>query len=384
MRAAIIGLGGQGKKYARMLAENPQWGMSLTAVSTRSEENQAWARRELPQGVFIAGDEEELYTREDLFDALLITTPHRQHPGIALRAFERGKHVLSDKPAGVTLGEARQMEEAAREAGLYYGLFFHQKCQPKYKRVKALLEEGVLGEIRRIEMVNTLYFRTAFYHASGPWRSSWAGEGGGALINQGHHFLCLWQWLFGLPEAIYAQIPFGKYNDFAVDDEATILMDYPGKTTARFFISTREGSGQERLEVVGTKGSLLVDGQKLLVTTYSQDLDVYAGTAQVTDARELEETTVEEVFEQAGNPYGEILMDFAQAVETYNQGGGLLRDEERQSRLISPGYDGLATLALCNGAYLSAVRGQRVSLPLEEDQVEACLEELILREGQRV
>ncbi|MBQ1493227.1 MAG: Gfo/Idh/MocA family oxidoreductase, partial [Blautia sp.] len=275
MKTAIIGLGGQGKKYALSLAEHPEWGMELSAISTRGEENQRWARENLPSSVYIAGGEEELYAQGD-FDALLITTPHKMHPDIALRAFAQGKHVLCDKPAGVTVGQARQMEEAAREAGLYYGLIFHQKCQPKYRRIKEILEAGTLGEISRMGMENTLYFRTRFYHASGSWRSSWKGEGGGALINQGHHFLCLWQWLFGLPESMYAHIPFGKYNDFAVDDEALLVMDYPGKVTGTFFISTREALSQERLEVVGSKGSLLLEGQKLTLTLYDQDLDDYA------------------------------------------------------------------------------------------------------------
>ena len=51
------------------------------------------------------------------------------------------------------------------------------------------------------------------------------------LINQGYHLVDLWQYLFGLPEALYADIPYGKYNDFAVDDEATLVMDYPGRMT---------------------------------------------------------------------------------------------------------------------------------------------------------
>lgn len=378
MKLALIGLGGQGKKYALLLAEHPEWGIRLTAISTRSGENRQWAREHLGE-VFLAESEEDLYEKGD-FEALLITTPHRQHPAIALRAFADGKHVLSDKPAGVTVGQARRMEEAAREAGLYYGLIFHQKCQPKYKRVKELLESGTLGKITRMSMENTLYFRTRFYHTSGPWRSSWAGEGGGALINQAHHFLCLWQWLFGLPEGLYARIPFGKYNDFAVDDEALLVMDYPENVTGSFFVSTREASNRERLEVVGTLGSLLLEGDKLTLSLYDQDLAEYAREALCTDARGLAVTVREETFSPAKDPYGEILRDFAEAVEAYEEAGGLYRDEERQEALISPGADGVATLALCGGAYLSALRGERAAFPLSEEAVEECLEQLIRRE----
>ena len=104
---------------------------------------------------------------------------------------------------------------------------------------------------------NTESYRTRAYHNSGSWRSTWGGEGGGSLINQGQHLLDLWQWFFGMPKEIYANVAFGKYNDFAVDDEAQIVMKYDGKMTGSFFLSTGEARALERLEVVGSRGTLL-------------------------------------------------------------------------------------------------------------------------------
>ena len=100
----------------------------------------------------------------------------------------------------------------------------------------------IRDRIKRVQLENSRYFRTWMYHRSGSWRSSWAGEGGGALLNQGQHILDIWQWLFGMPTSIYAVIPYGKYNDFMVDDEATLLMEYPQQRTATFILSTGEGS----------------------------------------------------------------------------------------------------------------------------------------------
>ena len=83
------------------------------------------------------------------------------------------------------------------------------------------------------------------------WRSSWNGEGGGCLINQGQHILDIWQWLFGMPGSLTAQIAFGKYNDFKVDDEAVLLPPPPLPTETcrrpegcgRSFCGTRNGTG---------------------------------------------------------------------------------------------------------------------------------------------
>ena len=138
-------------------------------------------------------------------------------------------------------------------------MMFHQRRYKKYMQLKKLLDDGVLGEIKRVQLENSRYFRTWMYHRSGSWRSSWAGEGGGALLNQGQHILDIWQWLFGMPTSIYAVIPYGKYNDFMVDDEATLLMEYPQQRTATFILSTGEGSYTERLEIVGTKGTALLE-----------------------------------------------------------------------------------------------------------------------------
>ena len=363
MRVAIIGLGGQGKKYASLIKDQMEGRMAVTAICTRSEENHEWARQNLGgegREVFLARNEAQLYGRdqkESLFDAVIVTTPHRLHPGSTIRALRAGKQVLCDKPAGITSRQARQMLEASRETGGTYGLIFHQKVQPKYQRIKALLEEGAIGDLLRVSMVNTIYFRTRAYHLSGSWRSSWKGEGGGGLINQGHHFLCLYQWLFGMPKALSAHIRFGKYNEFSVDDEALLVLEHEGGMSGTFFLSTGEAVGEERLEISGTRGTIVLDGQDLTVTRLDQDSREYALTSSFTSDQGLASTVSHESFSQAADPYGELLRDFVEAAR-----------EGREP--LCPGEDGWNTLALTNAAYLSAFTGQRVGLPLDEEDYE--------------
>ena len=174
-------------------------------------------------------------------------------------------------------------------------------------RLKKLLDDGALGEIKRVQLENSRYFRTWMYHRSGSWRSSWAGEGGGALLNQGQHILDIWQWLFGMPTSIYAVIPYGKYNDFMVDDEATLLMEYPQQRTATFILSTGEGSYTERLEIVGTKGTALLEKDTLTLHTYTPDTETYRRTADCTERQQLTVTTVTEQFAPQAEPYPEML-----------------------------------------------------------------------------
>ncbi len=67
----------------------------------------------------------------------------------------------------------------------------------------------------------TKWYRKQSYYDSGDWRATWAGEGGGVLLNQAPHNLDLWQWICGMPQRVYARYYVGKYHDIEVEDEAT-------------------------------------------------------------------------------------------------------------------------------------------------------------------
>ena len=349
VKCAITGIGAMGRKYALMLRDGVK-GLRLTAVCCRSENNAAWAARNLPD-VPVFRSEDELFKSAD-FDALIIVTPHKSHPATAIRAFGAGKHVLCDKPAGVTAADAEKINEAAKRSGKVYAMMCHQRANPQYTMIKSLLTSGEIGKIRRIHLENTGYFRTRFYHLSSQWRSRWTGEGGGVLINQGYHLLDMWQYLFGMPEAVYADIPFGKYNPFGVDDEATVIFDYPDKVTGTFIISTGEGCPEERLEIVGETGRIFYDGKTLTLSRFSQNAREYAASAQTTDGSGLKITEQKTVFGKAPNAYVAMLENFAAAV---------LSGEKP----IAPGFDGAATLDLINAAYLSAWTGAKITLPVD-------------------
>lgn len=362
VRCAILGIGAMGKKYAQMIAGGAIDGLTLAAVCCRSAENAAWAAAHLGPAVPVYPDEDTLYQHADRFDAVLVVTPHRLHPSMTIRAFQAGKHVLCDKPAGVCADDAQAMNEAAGRAGRVYAMMCHQRVYPQHLKLKQLLDAQAIGPLVRVSLISSRYFRTRAYHRSGSWRSSWAGEGGGLLINQAYHLLDLWQYLFGMPTALYAAIPFGKYNDFAVDDEATLVMEYPGKMTGTFVVSTGEGSQTDRLEVVGTRGRLLLEPGRLTLTQLDCDARDYARSAPVTSRQQLHETSQVYPFGNEGPVYETMLQNFADAIRF-------------GAPLVAPGQDGVRTLELINAAYLSAWQAERVTLPIDPAQYRALLHE---------
>ena len=254
LKMALIGVGNMGKKYAQMIVSGEVLHMKLAAVVIRRDEQIAWGKTLVnvdgqPVEIFRSADELFHAAESDpsLFDAVLIATPHKTHKELAVRAFELKKDVLCDKPAAADIGEALAMNDAAEKNERIYGLVFHQRLYPKYMKIKEMIDSGEIGTLKRVSLINSRYLRTSHYHKSGSWRSSFAGEGGGALINQGQHILDIFQYLFGMPQRLFAVIPFGKYNPFAVDDEDTIVMEYDTGMTASFILTTGEACCEERM-----------------------------------------------------------------------------------------------------------------------------------------
>lgn len=367
IKIALIGVGSMGKTYAKMIDGDRNSSLTLAVVCCRSLQSKQWVKENLSSEAVIFDSAEAMYEEAWRFDAVFIVTPHRTHPQLAVQAFEHGKHVFCDKPSGVSLLQCRAMNEAAAASGKKFAMMFHQRLYRKYNRIKNIIGSGELGKISRVLLENSRYFRTARYHQSADWRSSWRGEGGGGLINQGQHILDIWQWLFGMPVAVYAQIPFGKYNEFLVDDEATVLMEYPDKMTAAFILTTGEGTWTEKLEIVGTRGKLLLEDDTLHFWKYSEDTREYGKRASCNAREELGEEYKIEEFGGQKEPYPQMFENFAAAVLA---GGSL----------TACGEEGIRALEIANAAYLSAWMGKKVTLPIDAGAYERELEKRVSEE----
>ena len=371
LRTALIGVGNMGKKYAGMITSGEVSNMKLTAVVIRKDELLDWGKSLVNvdgEHVRIFRSADEMYMNPELYDAVIIATPHKKHAELTIKAFEAGKDVLCDKPAASDIGEAYSMNESAKKNDRIYGMVFHQRLYPKYMKIKSLIDNGELGSLKRVSLINSRYLRTSYYHKSGTWRSSFAGEGGGALINQGQHILDMFQYLFGMPQRMYALIPFGKYNDFAVDDEDTLVMDYDNGMTATFILSTGEACSEERMEIIGTKARILLEDNRLTITRH-QDVEEYIRTENVNSRENMNYTEEITEFSKTPEPYAELLERFAKASLEHN-------DEY----LAAKGTEGINSLMLCAGAYYSACRRMPVELPIDTGEYKRLMDELITKE----
>ena len=114
-------------------------------------------------------------------------------------------------------------------------------------------------QISRITWLVTDWFRTWSYYASGGWRATWAGEGGGVLLNQSPHYLDLLQWIFGQPVRVRGFCQFGRYHPIEVEDDVTAYLEFANGSNATFIASTGEAPGTNRLEVVAENGRVVIE-----------------------------------------------------------------------------------------------------------------------------
>ncbi|MFN3685171.1 MAG: Gfo/Idh/MocA family protein, partial [Fimbriimonadaceae bacterium] len=243
VRLGIIGIGNMGSHHVRSMPQVRR--CRLTAVCDVVPSKMDWI-----DGVDKFVDSRELI-RSGLVDAVLVATPHYDHTTIGIDALDNGLHLLTEKPISVHKADCVRLIAAhKRNPNLKFAAMFNQRTDPHYQRIRRIVRGGELGEIQRTSWIITDWFRSEAYYASGGWRATWAGEGGGVLLNQCPHNLDLFQWICGVPTRVDAKCSFGKYHRIEVEDEVTAYLEYANGATGVFVTSTGEAPGTNRLEIV--------------------------------------------------------------------------------------------------------------------------------------
>lgn len=136
---------------------------------------------------------EEMIDSEKL-DAIHICLPHNLHSKVACYAFEKGIHVLTEKPMDVDYQSAENAVNKAKEKGVLYGVVFQCRYNDSSEFVKEAVESGKLGKILSVSSMLT-WARPDEYYLSSDWKGTWDKEGGGVVIDQAIHSIDLVRWI---------------------------------------------------------------------------------------------------------------------------------------------------------------------------------------------
>ena len=364
VRLGIIGYGQQGGYYGDLIAQGRVDKMVVGAVAEIDEAKDALINERHP-GAKIYRDYKEMIHSGDV-DAVITTVPHYLHPEMAMYALENKIHVINEKPAGVYTKQVKELNEfAAQQEDVVYAIMFNQRNNPLYQRIKAIVDNGEIGNIRRTNWIITTWWRPQAYYNMSAWRATWGGEGGGVLVNQAPHQLDLIQWIAGVPEKVYGKVKYGYQRDIVVEDEVTAVLDYGNGATGVFITCTHDLVGTDRLEILGDSGKIIVeDSKKVKVirmnkseNQFNQELDfegvkdLFMGKLDISEIYTVEEFESESVW---GDQHGGVLANFAAHIID-------------GTPLLAPGAEGINGVRLANAIHLSDWTNSEVDLTNFDD-----------------
>ena len=361
VRFGVIGYGNMGSSHIRYLSADAIEGACLTAVCDNNPAKLEAAEKYLKENhpdkdFFYFADYKEMLASGKI-DAVLIATPHYAHPTIGIDALNAGIHTLSEKPIGVYTKQVLELYEVAKKSDKVFGIMYNQRTNPLYQKVRELIQNGELGELKRCVWIITNWYRTQAYYNSGGWRATWKGEGGGVLTNQCPHNLDLWQWMFGMPTKVRGFCYNGKYHDIEVEDDVTAYAEYANGATATFITTTGEYPGTNRLEISGDKGKVVIEGDKIEYTRLlSPEREYCFETTEGFKGPDSEIVDLSDVKRVEGKLYDHqgITQNFTRAI--------LYGDE-----LLAPGLEGINGLQISNAIYLSSWLDKTIELPVDPE-----------------
>ena len=363
VKLGIIGFGAQGSTYADFIAEGRVEKMELGAICDIDSSKKDKAIKTHPNIPFYENYIDML--KSGNVDAIVTTVPHYLHPKMGIEALKNNIHVLGEKPAGVYTKQVKELNEfAATKPDLTFGIMFNQRTNDLYQKVKEIIDNGEIGNIRRTNWIITTWWRPQGYYDQSDWRATWNSEGGGVLVNQAPHQLDLLQWIAGMPEKVYANVKYGYQRDIAVEDEVTTLLDYGNGATGVFITCTHDIMGTDRFEILGDKGKIVVDDSKKVTIKrlHKTEMDLsnnmsMEDAAKVFMGGDLSDVYSEEVLEFEsvwGGQHIAVLENFAANILD-------------GTPMLAPGSDGLHGVELANAIHLSSWLGKEVELPINEE-----------------
>ena len=354
IRVGIIGIGNMGSGHAKCIKLGLCPHIEITAIADINKERLEWAKKQKygKNVAYFSNDTEMLDS--GLIDACIIAVPHYDHPSLAIKCMKRSIHIMLEKPSGVYTKQVKEMNEVADEhPEVVFGMMFNQRTNCVYRKLRELVQSGKYGSIRRTNWLITTWYRPQAYYNSGGWRATWAGEGGGVLLNQCPHQLDLWQWICGMPVKVHAHLQYGKWHDIEVEDDVTAYVEYENGATGVFVTSTGDAHGTNRFEIQMDKAKFVVENDKLTMLEYDMSEPEFTRTNKkafgTPKAKKVRVKTDRKNMQHIG-----VLNAWAKTI----LGDG---------KLVADGREGLNGLILSNAMHLSSFLGKEITLPFDDE-----------------
>ncbi len=249
-------------------------------------------------------------------DLVYIALPPFLHYKSVIDSLEAGKHVLCEKPFGLTAEESRDMYEAARGSGLVHKVGYQMRFQPNRMKIKRVLSEGRIGKLHHVEVS---YQTATRLNSNIPLWHWWFDkhQGGGQLLALGSHQIDTLRWWFGEVKTVHGTLrtytkerpcPDIKRKKYVSADEAAMFqLEFENDLVASVIVSSvAKDEPMSRIRIVGSNGSLVLDGDEKLL--------LFKGPDEVEDISEHDPLLGEPVI--GLNPWRTSMVRFGEHIAT--------------------------------------------------------------------
>jgi predicted dehydrogenase len=338
IRVGILGGGGISDTHARAASAIP--GVEIAAVHGDNTERALRLATALRVPAYPTL---EAFLAHRPMDVVAIGSPSGCHAAQAMACARVGLHVLVEKPMAVTVEDAGTLVEASEAAGVRLGVFFQDRLQPDFVRLKTFLDAGGLGRILLVSG-HVKWYRPPEYYRTSRWRGTWALDGGGAVMNQGIHTLDLMLHLLGDVATVSARAGAVRH-EIEVEDTAIATLRFRNGAFGTFEATTAAYPGyKRRLEISGERGTVVVEHDRVVAADLMPGSPPFAASPAAATGESASSHVVSDA-----TPHRRIFEDFLRA----------LRDGTRP---ICDGREGRRSIDLVLALYASARTGTAVTL----------------------
>lgn len=334
-RIGIVGCGSISAVHARAIAT--QSGAELVSAYSRSGRNlQTFCETFSVKGY----TDYDAFLNSDL-DIVILCTPNGTHLDYGLPAARSGKHLVIEKPLEISVERGRQLVEACAAHGVQLAVIYQNRFIDSVISMKKQLEAGTIGKLV-MARASVKWYRSQEYYRQAPWRGSLRLDGGGALINQSIHTVDLLLWMAGPVASVHAFKATLTHEGIEGEDNLVASIQFENGALGVLEASTSVTPAQNRiLELHGTKGTLLLDGNRMQLLTEAVKGDTLGAVDRPAEASGGASSPL------AGFSDNHHAEQYRQIIQALSQG----------SPPPVSGEESLASLSFVESAYLSAREG---------------------------
>ncbi len=248
----------------------------------------------------------------DEIDAVYIATPVFCHKEQVFLTAKAKKHILLEKPMGLTVADSKEIANFCKAEGVKLGVGLMMRFSAYHQKMKELIANGTIGNVVSMRAQLTCWYP----EIEGNWRQNVTLSGGGALMDMGIHCIDLLQYISGTKAKTVASFTGNQTFNYSADDSSAVILQMDSGATA--FVDSNfnipDNAAKCRLEFYGTKGSILAEGTISQVEGGVVQLITSDPNAVYDAKQDRNDNTFTTLSVDLGNMYQKEILSFSNAI----------------------------------------------------------------------